>query len=79
MTTTLVTDDFEPGPTAHKYGDPLVHNIVYGALGWVDHLDTATIRALVEAGAIVLDRTERGPGWVSNLYTSAKGAIPDAT
>lgn len=78
--TTLITDGFdERKPEVNKFGDPLIHHIVYGALGRVDHLDDATIRTLVEVGAIVCERTVSGPGWTTYLYTSAKGSIPEVS
>lgn len=76
MTTTLNEDRFEPGP-APTYGDPLVHDIVYGEDGWYDNLDRGTLNQLLAIRAITLVRQDTGPNHITNIYRTVEGKVPE--
>lgn len=74
---TLIEDAFEEGPTSegfeHNY-EP--HVILYGAKGWTDEVDVATIKLLANCGAIRLVQTVSGVGWETRIYVSVEGTDP---
>lgn len=72
--TTLITDGFDEPLEIDANYEP--HNIVYGALGWTDDVDDATITVLVRIGAIRLVRAHAGLGWETRIYVSVEGDGP---
>lgn len=77
MAKTLVEDAFAddvPDDASSITVEPYApHNILYGATGWTDAVDDATIDLLVEAGVIYLYRTIEGVGFFTRIYVSIEG------
>lgn len=76
MTTTLITDDFEPGPARGV----LVHDLLYGFDGVIDdsELDPTTFAALARIGAVILFDTVEHEAGTTRRWVTVAGAVPEA-
>jgi hypothetical protein len=73
---TINHDDFATGTNVNSVNIEKPHVIIYGCLGWTDVVESATLEALVNAGAIRFVRAIEGDSFITHIYESVKGDAP---